>query len=308
MTSALDREGRHGVVSAQWLAGALARPDLVVVEASWAPQAEAGEYLAGHIPGAVHLNTDDFENGFPTWKLRAIAKLQDVIGGLGIATDATVVVYGAQHIAVCRVWWAMLTAGVGDVRILDGGLQAWRRAALPLEAGLSSREPAAFEGSPRPEFLALTEYVRERFAGEGAWVADVRSRAEFDGITSGYGYLDAKGRIPLASHLGDADDNARLYIDDRGMMRDPAAIVASWVAAGITGSPPSFDRELIFACGSGWRSSAAFFTAWRLGYRNIRNYSDGWCGWSTRYVADATAAGGTPGWRQERTGNPSLPA
>src|SRR5262245_31134026 len=42
----------------------------VIIEASWARLAEARDYLAGHIPGALHLNTDELENGYPRWQLR----------------------------------------------------------------------------------------------------------------------------------------------------------------------------------------------------------------------------------------------
>ncbi len=40
---------------------------------------------------------------------------------------------------------------------------------------------------------------------------DTRSLAEYDGKISGYSYLDAKGRIPNAIWLGDADDSSQIY-------------------------------------------------------------------------------------------------
>jgi thiosulfate/3-mercaptopyruvate sulfurtransferase len=61
---------------------------------------------------------------------------------------------------------------------------------------------------------------------------------------------------------------------------------------------------VIFYCGSGWRSSLAFLYAQWLGYERVRNYSDGWSGWSTQYVLDKKAKGATPGWRQLRSGHP----
>ena len=60
----------------------------------------------------------------------------------------------------------------------------------------------------------------------------------------------------------------------------------------------------VFYCGSGWRSSLAFLYAWLLGFERIRNYSDGWGGWSTVYVRDSKVKGGTPGWRQRRSVHP----
>ncbi len=62
--------------------------------------------------------------------------------------------------------------------------------------------------------------------------------------------------------------------------------------------------EVVFYCGGGWRSSVAFFYAWLLGFENVRNYSDGWSGWSTEYHPDPVALGRTPGWRQQPSRNP----
>ena len=42
------------------------------------------------------------------------------------------------------------------------------------------------------------------------------------------------------------------------------------------------DHEIIFACGSGWRSSLAFLYAQEMGLTKVRNYSDGWSGWSRK--------------------------
>ncbi len=269
---------------------------VVILEVSWATLEAATSYRAGHIPGAFHLNTDSFEDGYPTWKLRPVEELQAVIGGLGISRTSTVVVYGEQVIAAARAWWVLMYAGVTDVRLLDGGYAAWSAAGFEGEAGANEPLAVPFAASARPGMLASTTYVRDALASGHAVLADVRSRAEFDGEVSGYDYLKRKGRIPGALHAGDADDTSHLYSHADGTLHDPADIAETWSAAGIR-----FDGEVIFTCGSGWRSSLAFFHAWLLGCDAIRNYSDGWCGWSTTYIRDPAASGSTPGWRQEPT-------
>ncbi|MEK7830561.1 MAG: rhodanese-like domain-containing protein, partial [Acidobacteriota bacterium] len=106
--------------------------------------------------------------------------------------------------------------------------------------------------------------------------------------------------IPCSINIGNADDSARLYQNPDGMLRSFGEVRAMWQQAGIKND----DREVIFYCGSGWRSSVAFLHAWAMGYKRIRNYSDGWAGWSTNYIQDERAKGGTPGWRQQRSTNP----
>lgn len=43
--------------------------------------------------------------------------------------------------AASRAWWLLRAAGVADVRLLDGGWAAWRRAGLPTETGEVVPEP-----------------------------------------------------------------------------------------------------------------------------------------------------------------------
>jgi thiosulfate/3-mercaptopyruvate sulfurtransferase len=131
-------------------------------------------------------------------------------------------------------------------------------------------------------------------------LGNVCSRDEFVSAKSRYGYLDARGRIPGAIALGDADDTARLHVNADGTLRQPAEIAALWQQMGLTND----GRAVIFYCGSGWRSSLAFLYAQLLSYERVRNYSDGWSGWSTQYVLDKKAKGATPGWRQLRSGHP----
>jgi thiosulfate/3-mercaptopyruvate sulfurtransferase len=314
----------EGLVSAAWVKSLLdfqarkfaaPRPAtyrndyFITLEASWAKPEDAKDYLRGHIPGAIHFNTDDLETGYPRWQLRPEEELHEVIGRHGITPQTTVVVYGKQSIAAARVWWALKYAGVDDVRLLDGGYEAWTAAGFDGETIARAPQPAFFSATVRSEFLATTEYVHAHYDSPDVWLADARSPEEFEGKTSGYDYLDFKGRIPSAINIGNADDESLLYVNRDGSLRGLDEVRAMWRRQGIasTRDGSRFDREVIFYCGSGWRSSVAFFHAWLMGYQNIRNYSDGWCGWSTIYSPDLGAGGSTPGWRQSATGNPIAP-
>lgn len=94
---ARDSANYEVLVSVAWLKSLLdydassisaRRPDtyrnqrFVVLEASWAKTEEAKDYLRGHIPRAIHFNTDDLENGFPRWMLLEPEQLQRVFGRL----------------------------------------------------------------------------------------------------------------------------------------------------------------------------------------------------------------------------------
>lgn len=287
---------------------------IVIVEASWAELANAKDYHRGHLPGAIHVNTDLFENGYPEWKLQPLESLQKSIGDLGIAPDTMVIVYSEQLIAATRVWWVLMYAGVADVRILDGDARTWSQAGFDLEQTPHELPPVAFVADPRTDWLIETATLRKLIQSNGTSktndalrLFDMRSQAEFAGEISGYSYLDAKGRIPTASWLGDADDSSLTYKLANGRLRPPREIYTEWHAKGLDLSNAADSNTLplhVFYCGGGWRSSAAFFYAWLSGARNIRNYADGWAGWSTRYIRDETATGNTPGWSQMKTDHP----
>jgi thiosulfate/3-mercaptopyruvate sulfurtransferase len=276
----------------------------VILATNWGPLSEAKEYRAGHVPGAVYLNTDEFENGYPRWHLQPLPVLQRVIGKLGITRDTTVIVYSSQTIAAARVWWILNYAGVSDVRILDGGYAAWQAAGFDGETAIQKPRAVTFVAQPRAHWRATTSYVKARLATGDVWLADARSPAEFRGEVSGYDYLQQRGRLPGAIAIGDADDKALLYQTADGRLLPRAEIASRWTQVGLTSSRDQFHREVIFYCGSGWRSSLTFLYAYLLGYKNIRNYSDGWSGWSTTYTQDAHQQGITPGWRQMASGNP----
>jgi len=280
---------------------------LVVLEVSWDAKNESREYRQGHVPGAIHFNTDNFENGSPRWYLRSPGKLQDAIGHLGITPSSTVVVYGKQVTAAARAWWVLLYAGVADVRLLNGGYEGWIRAGYPGEKTWNQPRAVLFRAKVRPKYLATTSYVRQHRLSSQVWLADVRSREEFKGEVSGYSYLDARGRIPGAVHAENADDSAAIYLNRDGTLRSLEEIQALWRKQGLMTGQGTFEREVIFYCGSGWRSSLAFLYAWALGAERVRNYSDGWSGWSTIYRREPGLGGSTPGWRQVCSENPVEP-
>lgn len=260
------------IVTAEWLAKARLQGGVIVAEASWDPKSKGREYAAGHIPGAIHINTDIFETGAPKWRLRPLAELHAAIGRLGIGPETTVAVYSHQTIAAARVWWIMEYAGVKDVRYLDGGVEAWKRAGYPAETARNVLPPVRFQAPARYGVLSTAQYIR---AHPEAVLVDVRSQKEYRGETSGYSYVKAKGRIPRALSAGDADDSARVYQNADGTLRGVEEIRRLWREAGVLNG-----REMIFYCGGGWRSSLAFLYARAMGLAPVRNYSDGWAGWS----------------------------
>lgn len=270
-----------------------------VLEAGWAARPGGGDFAGEAIPGAVRLDTAALETPGPAWRLRGLPELRAVVASLGIGPDTPVVIVAGRVITAARVWWVLRYAGLPDVRVLDGGALAWRAAALPTALANDAPVRPDFTGRTQGRLHARHDWLQARLAEPGAvCLVDLRSESEFTGQGSGYGYLEARGRIPGAVHGGDADDAAGLYVRPDGTLQDPAGIRALWIARGILradGTPAA--RELVFTCGGGWRSSVGCLFAEWLGLP-WRNHSGGWSGWSTRFLRDRHARGASPGWRQ----------
>src|SRR5690606_12322819 len=62
-------------------------------------------------------------------------QLQDAARRWGLRSGDIVVAYDDNgSVAAARAWWLLRRTGV-DIRVLDGGLGAWRAAGLPIESG-----------------------------------------------------------------------------------------------------------------------------------------------------------------------------
>ncbi len=244
------------LVSSSWFASELANGfgyerDQILIE--------AGSWLERH----------EIETEVRRWKLVEDAELLIRLGRAGISRTSTVVIGGAP-LPVARVAWALAFAGVEDVKILDGDLP--RLEAL----------------APNPQLFGAAHPLGARFRKTRADVlsrrgilADVRSRAEHNGLTTGYPYIDRRGRIegsvfarggPNAHHLE--------YYTLRGRFVDPARVEAMWRELGI-----ERDRSVCFYCGTGWRASVAFLFATWLGF-DASVYDGGWFDWITASEAD----------------------
>lgn len=104
-------------------------------------------YLGGHIPGAVYVSLDDdladhTRTGRGRHPLPSGGAVEAAARRWGLREGKSVVVYDDWNRAgSARAWWVLTAAGVPGVRILDGGLSAWRAAGGAIEEGHVDPEP-----------------------------------------------------------------------------------------------------------------------------------------------------------------------
>ena len=260
-----------------------------------------------HLPGAIQVHPSYLEAGtdesryYPYYScpqdgnLLPYDQLIAALERIGIAPDTPVVVYGTEPdgaMAAARLIWGLLVAGVGSVKLLDGGIDAWlayggttkptvRRAAeLADPDRLPSRGVA--EWRMRDEFLATSEEVKQIArspVGAFGKLVDVRKPGEYHGtLTKYYPFLSKAGHIPNATLQGDWINLIEVETHKIAPMLE--VVRQRWIDLGIVDAGVmGGETSLIFYCGTGWRSSLSFLVATLLGFR-ARNYDDGFYGWS----------------------------
>ncbi len=252
------------------------------------------EYEQEHIPGAVHLDTNDLEDDRDRNR-RSPAELLRAAISHGITRDTTVVLYGrnsnpnmsqaqparkAGQLAAARAANILMYAGVEDVRLLDGGFDAWLAAGYGSEKGKQHPVPVpAFGGEipARPSYILYIDEVRSIPKDPHGVLVNFSNWREFKGDTSGYHYIGLGGHIPGAIWGNGGTDAHHMhhYRNVDNTMREYHEIAANWQAAGITP-----DKRVTFYCGTGWRASETFFYAYLLGWPDVAVYDGGWFEWS----------------------------
>lgn len=269
-------------VSPEWLksvidGGQNESADYVILECAWGEVEFDPSYTKGHIPGALHMNTDYIEEE-NYWNIRTDEEIEALMANYGITKDTAVICYGdgATNSADDRVAFMALWAGVENVKVLDGGLDAWKDAGYDLESGENTPTvtDAAFGVAipAHPEYILSDKEVLDKLGNDGNFrLVSIRSWDEFTGVTSGYSYIDRAGEPEGAIWGHDTDDASYNNADGTTVGLD--------VLEGYLGDAASTSNELSFYCGTGWRASIPFLICYENGVKNVSMYDGGWFVW-----------------------------
>lgn len=274
------------LVSAQWLKAALdgKKPEtdsgnaIMVFHVSWGPTDQAQGYKQ-HIPSAYHFNTDWIENG-PLWNLSDADVIKANLLKNGITKDKEIVLYSENPLAAFRVFWALKWAGVEDVRILNGGMNAWINNEYPIDFTVNEPEPVTDFGRPIPANpqidIAGAQQAYQAQQHDGLKLVSIRAWDEHLGKISGYDYIEGKGEPAGAiwGYAGTDSSNVADYYDPDGSLRNPNEIFALWKTQGIQRGD-----KLAFYCGTGWRAGVPWFITRLAGWDNTVIYDGGWNAW-----------------------------
>lgn len=282
MQADMDRTDSSFLVSTDWLAERLGAPGLAIIDASWhlsvTNRDARAEYLAQHIPGAVHFDIDaiaDKSVNLPHMLPDPVA-FSSAVRKLGIGDGMKIVVYDSLGLfSAPRVWWTFRAFGVRDVVILDGGLPKWLAEGRPVAEGEAQPQPRHFTARFDHATVASLDDVRVASAKAGdacaPQIVDARSAARFCGDELEPRPGVRSGHIPGSRNLPWCD----LIVD--GRLRPQDELKAAFARAGFDPA-----KATITTCGSGVSAAIIALAMATTGRPGASVYDGSWAEWGMR--------------------------
>lgn len=231
-------------------------------------RAESGRprWLAAHIPGSQHVDVPS-QFSDPASALHYThpepQQIADQLARIAIAEGRPVVVYDTTgSLFAARLWYLLSWIGV-DVRVLDGGLAAWKRAGLPVHQG----EPAA---------PAAAAAAWRAASARDAWVPkeELLTRSSTDarplvcGLPAGSFAGTDPSRYARRGHIpGSVNVSSRDLFAPDGTVRGEEELREAYLTEGVNG-----EEEVLLYCGGGISAAANALTLAELGVTAVRIY------------------------------------
>ena len=251
------------LASVGWLQQNLARPGLVLIDASPAPL-----YRQRHIPGAVHWDLFTFGPNDPP-----LAQIESRLRAWGVNPGQPIVLYdqGGTYMAT-RLFWDLVHRGLpaADLLILDGGMSKWLAA-----GGATTRDAAPKPPPGTISLTALNPQVRVRLPEFLAATSDPGRNVMLEALEPGYfygaaGFFNRAGHVPHATLMPSTD----FYNADK-TFKSPPEIQRMLDHLGIRRG-----QQVLTYCGGGGAAAVPFFALkYLLDYPEVRLFQESQMGW-----------------------------
>ncbi len=247
----------------------------VLADVRWTLGGPSGlpDYEAEHIPGAHWVDLERELSAPPgpggRHPLPDPARFSAAMRSIGVRPDRAVVAYDADSsLGAARLWWLLTDAGHRVVRVLNGGLAAWRTAGLATESGPApTTDPGNFVARPGQRARLTADDIGADLTGARRLrLVDVRAPERYSG--------ESETIDPVAGHIpGAINLPATANVDLDGRFLDGSAIARRFTEAGLDGEP-------VLYCGSGITAAQALLALESAGLTGAI-YPGSWSDWIT---------------------------
>ncbi|MGN6424101.1 MAG: sulfurtransferase [Asticcacaulis sp.] len=252
------------------------------VDGSWALDGTdmGALYAQDHIPGAVFFDLDVISD--PSSGLPHMAPTPEVfasrVGQMGVSDHDTVVVYDRQGLfSVARVWWTFRLMGHRDVRVLRGGLPAWKAAGYPTEASVPTPQPVSYQTALRNDLVIHCDQLMRCLDTPDALVLDARPSARFYGEAPEPRSGLRSGHMPGSRSLPFSE-----------LVRDGALLPTPDLREIFHRLGADDKSNLITTCGSGVTAAILSLALAETG-REARLYDGSWAEWGMENASTPVA-------------------
>ncbi len=210
------------------------------------PDSGPAAYAVGHLPGAFFLHQDFDLSGAKTGRngrhpLPGREALRRRLESIGLSDGRQLVAYDDSGGAYAvRLWWLARWLGHAEAALLDGGIQAWRKAGYPVSREAAVARPGTL--SPREPLLGEvdTGTVLATLGRGDRLILDARTPERFRGEVEPFD--------PVPGHIpGAVNRPLQRNLRPDGRFK-PAAVLREEYLALLDGRAPA---TVIHQCGSG---------------------------------------------------------
>ncbi len=263
-------------VTPEWLNSHLSGSNIIVLDVSTPPPTAPYDcyqsYLDEHIPQAQFFNQDEVADkscDLPHM-LPDAATFSQAVGAMGINNQTQVIIYAQNNLfSSPRAWWTFRTLGCKQVKILAGGINAWKAAGFATQSGKVTPPAAQTFIADRQDANALNQQQMLEVATEGKiQIIDARAAARF--------LAQAPEPRPglRMGHIPGSKNVPWDLLVDNGEYKSPEQLKAIFAQQGVDITAPT-----VTTCGSGMTAAVVLLALVLLGNPHVRLYDGSWAQW-----------------------------
>jgi thiosulfate/3-mercaptopyruvate sulfurtransferase len=235
------------------------------------------EYEKGHIPNALNLWRTAIEDKSYPYK-GTIAKqntVEKALSDLGVHSKDTLIIYDDRGLCdAARLWWVLKSYNFENMKLLNGGLSAWKDSNGEVNNLNPSIEPSVFkfEGSFSSDLQIDKSQLLYTLNSDTIVLLDTRTDNEFSGKRMKTGAKRA-GRIPKSLNI-----DWMQAIESKSTQKFKSKKALEKIYGTIASDK---NNAIVAYCHTGVRSAHTTFVLTELlGYNNVKNYDGSWSEWS----------------------------